>query len=227
MKKMFLSLLALPLVLVACGEEKFDRGLNGTWVGKAQTTDINLLTQGNINTAALNETIIYRFENEQLTTYRAKDYNPSYQNKIEIEKGTYEANDNRRMTYKIDAHSCVGAEVSKDIEKRPTQRQMSYELSKDDKTLKISTALGQSVSLTRVDEDTAKDIDEQASMSTPGCFISNGNGKPTFKPGNVEKPKSFEQNAEAKLEDEMAALEGQVQSELENSQEAEAVESVE
>ena len=184
MKKLILTVLAMPLFLVACSDEKFDRNLNGTWEGTTQTTDEALLASANMETAAIKETVIYKFDDAKLTTYRAK--NSSSTNKVEVETGRYESSDNK-IVYNLDGHSCVDAEQGKlDIDKRPTSRSMTYSLSKDQNTLTINVSMGMKITLTRVSEEDAKLIDHQASNATTGCFT----GGNTFKPGEVKKPTS-------------------------------------
>jgi hypothetical protein len=199
MKSILFALLVLPLI-IACGEEKYDPALNGTWEGEVVSAGQN---------GAVAEVVIYKFNKENLTTYKTKK--DTIKNEVEVEVGTYN-NDDNKIIYNISAHSCTNTELGKNP--RQLIRTMTYKLSPDQNTVDISVKLGTRIRLKKLTDDEAKEIDDFAAVATTGCFDGT-----SFKQEKIQKP-GQEQSVKEQMEEQFEELKAS-EKELEELEEAE------
>jgi predicted secreted protein len=185
MKKTLATILALPLILTACGKQKIDVTLNGMWRADVKNSQSVQITNHNSNykismtdQSASGEALIYKFNDEKVERYLAKD-NGILNTQVEIAIGEYEKKVDNVITFKVKKHSCVG--VNSDY---LTKEDIAYEVSTDMKTLVITKGL-KKITFTKLSDTEADLIKKGLEASDKGCF-SNGNGGGNFKPNPVK-----------------------------------------
>lgn len=183
MKKLIFTFFALPLILIACSDKGLDRGLDGTWIGEVETSDLDLLSAiGNgqkTSEKALKETLIYKIDGKNVETYRSKNYQ-TMDNQIEVELGTYHKSKDV-MIFDIDRHSCAKIDPT-----RPLTRKISYKFSQDLSNLTFTFGPNKTITFKRLDNDESGSMEQLVQNATTGCF-SGG----SFKQGKIEKPNSL------------------------------------
>jgi len=200
MKKIILTLIALPMFLVACGKKGDDSNLQGTWIGKVKVSDLQALNVSKevleANKELTTETFIIKFDDGSYRTYRFKD-SDAMSDAVEREVGTYTAED-QTLRVNIKAHSCVEAEG---LNPRKLKKTASYELSEKLNELKVNFSANpnKAIMFTKLEGEESDHFENTIKSAETGCF-TNENGKPGFAAGKVQKPKK-EIDLEAKLEE--------------------------